>query len=219
MADRPESDAGSGPAGRGDLDSPSDDTVRLVRPTTRESHSDGDRFPGGPAGQPSVQQDANIQDVSASAPRGPDPSTSSTIPGRAMDAPPIVSQTGLPAQSSSAQSVDSAAGLHQPPPTSDGAQVEPPSRETTPARGMLPRPRSVRLRGSGQGPPTLTQQWDTDLSARYASARPCVFWAVPTVVCVRLFFPPRGAAPPVRGQLWHCIFSDGGASSVHAQVS
>ena len=162
MATRPDSDSESGQAGRGDLDSPSDDTVRLGRPTTRDSHSDGDRPPGTPAGPPPVQRDANTRDVSASTPRGPDPSTSSTIPGRAMDVPPIVSQTGLPAQSSSAQSVDSVAGLHQPPPTSDGAQVEPQPRETTPARGMLQRPRSVRLRGSGQGPPTTTQQWDTD---------------------------------------------------------
>ena len=172
MADRPESDAGSGPAGRGDLDSPSDDTVRLVRPTMRESHSDGDRVPGGPAGQPSVPQDANIQDVSASAPQGSATSTSSTISGRAMDAPPIVSQVGLPAQSSSAPPVDSAVGLHQSPATPEGARVEPPTTEATPARGIQPRPRPVGSRGAGQGPPTPIQQRDADRPARYAFTRP-----------------------------------------------
>ena len=75
MGDRPESDSGSGPAGRGDPDSPSDETIRLERPTGRDSHSVGDTAPGSPAGQPSVQRDANIPGVSASDPQGPHPST------------------------------------------------------------------------------------------------------------------------------------------------
>ena len=165
MASRPISGPDGAGAGRSDPGSPDEATIRLDALPERESHSVHEAVPGTPAGLPPVQRDANIQGGSASTLQGPHPSTSSTIPGRAMAAPPIVSQAGLPVQSSSAQSVDSVAGLHQPPPTSDGAQAEPPPRETTPARGMLPRPRSVSLRGSGQGPPTITQQWETGPSA------------------------------------------------------
>ena len=171
MAGRPESDLVGAGAGRSDPDSPGDETIRLDALPERESHSVHEAVPGTPAGLPPIQRDANIQGGSASTLQGPHPSTSSTIPGRAMDAPPIVSQTGLPAQSSATQSVESAAGLHPLHSTSDGTQLEPPPQEATPARGMLPLRGSVRLGGPLQGPPTISQELDTDRSARYASAR------------------------------------------------
>ena len=75
MGDRPISAVDDSGAGRGDPDSPSDETIRLDALPERESHSVHEAVPGGPAGQPPSQWDANTRDVSASTPRGPDPST------------------------------------------------------------------------------------------------------------------------------------------------
>ena len=75
MGDRPSSDPGTGQAGRGDPESPDEQTIRLDPRPARESHSSGDSAPGAPAGQPSDLRDANIRDVSASIPQGPHPST------------------------------------------------------------------------------------------------------------------------------------------------
>ena len=78
MADRPDSDPVGAGAGRGDPESPDEATIRLEPRPARESHSFGDTAPGALAGQPSVQQDANIQGGSASTLRGPDPLTEVT---------------------------------------------------------------------------------------------------------------------------------------------
>mgnify|MGYP001215205450 CR=1 FL=1 len=75
MGDRPISAVDDSGAGRGDPDSPSDETIRLDPRPERESHSVHEAVPGGPAGPPPVQRDANTRDVSASTPQGPHPST------------------------------------------------------------------------------------------------------------------------------------------------